>query len=155
MVYNHNDGLPNNFIRDIVETENGEFWIGCYNGGIVHFDGVSFKLHNEDIPSTSIQKLLYHNGLLYVGTDQDFFVYDGKKFVKNDKNLQVLDITIIDETIFVSTLQEELLKIVFSDPLKLQFSLERQFNKKSICGIRKYLDKAIIFGDDSLYLLGK
>ena len=155
MVYNHNDGLPNNFIRDIVETENGEFWIGCYNGGIVHFDGVSFKLHNEDIPSTSIRKLLYHNGLLYVGTDQDLFVYDGKKFVKNDKNLQVLDITIVDETIFVSTLQEELLKIVFSDPLKLQFSLERQFNKKSIRGIRKYLDNAIIFGDDSLYLLGK
>ena len=65
MIYNHNDRPTNNFIRNIEETENGEFYIGCYNGGIVHFDKVSFKLHNEDIPSTSIRKLLYHNGLLW------------------------------------------------------------------------------------------
>ena len=154
-VYSHNNGLPNNFIRDIVETEKGEFWIGCYNGGIVHFDGKSFQLHDKDIPSKSIRKLMYSDGILYVGTDEHFFQYDGEKCAKNYQNIQVLEITKVNESIFVSTLQEGLCKLVFSDSLKTLFSLERQIQNKFSYGIKKYLDNVFVYTEDSLCFYSK
>ena len=42
-VWNHyntsNSGLPNNDIRAIAADHDGNLWFGCYNVGIVKFDG--------------------------------------------------------------------------------------------------------------------
>ena len=85
-----------------------------------------------------------------MGTDQHFFTYDGEKYTKSDLHIQVQDIVKVGESIFVSNLQEELFKIVFRDSLLTQLTLERQFNQKSLRGIKKYYDNEFIYGEDSL-----
>jgi len=51
-VWQTSDGLPGNTVTAIAQTVDGYLWIGTING-LVRFDGVRFKVYDEDLPLPS------------------------------------------------------------------------------------------------------
>jgi ligand-binding sensor domain-containing protein/two-component sensor histidine kinase len=71
-VYTSENGLPDNRVNAIVQTENGFLWVGT-DGGLARFDGYHFTpIHirgglSNEIPVQSLSEA--PNGDLWVGTD--------------------------------------------------------------------------------------
>jgi ligand-binding sensor domain-containing protein/signal transduction histidine kinase len=68
------DGLPQGTVTSIVQTPDGYLWLGTQNG-LVRFDGVSFRVFNEDnTPAIKnnriVQLFVDHAGTLWIGTEQ-------------------------------------------------------------------------------------
>lgn len=73
-VWQSDDGLPQGTVNAIVQTPDGYLWLGTQNG-LVRFDGVTFKVFNEnntpDIKNNRIVQLFVdHQGVLWIGAEQ-------------------------------------------------------------------------------------
>ena len=73
VIFDQNDGLPNNLVWAITECEMGNIWVGCYGGGLVYYDGSTFVDCSKDIPSKSIRTLYYERFSSY-RTDRHFMI---------------------------------------------------------------------------------
>ncbi len=95
-VYKHEAGNPhslsNNFIRAIIETRNGDVWIGTQGGGLCLYNRgknrfTSFRYdpkNNSGISNDFVTSLLEDsNGNIWVGTEKGLNLYDAaqKKFI--------------------------------------------------------------------------
>ena len=73
-VWQTDEGLPQSTVTSIVQTRDGYLWLGTQNG-LVRFDGVNFKVFNEDntpaIKNNRFVKLFVdHEGTLWVSGEQ-------------------------------------------------------------------------------------
>ena len=94
VIFDQNDGLPNNLVWAITESDLGEIWIGCYGGGIAHYDGSKFIDCSNNIPSKSLRTLYYENDLLHIGTDRHFIIYDGLEYTHSEDQFQTMKVLI-------------------------------------------------------------
>jgi ligand-binding sensor domain-containing protein/two-component sensor histidine kinase len=87
--YTHNvwqtdNGLPQNTIRRIIQTQDGYIWIAT-DGGLVHFDGISFMVFDKQstpaIKSNQIRNLYQdREGNLWICTPDGLTGMSGGKF---------------------------------------------------------------------------
>ena len=73
-VWRADDGLPQSTVTSIAQTADGYLWLGTQNG-LVRFDGVSFKVYDENntpaIKNNRIVQLLAdRQGVLWIGAEQ-------------------------------------------------------------------------------------
>ncbi len=73
-VWKAEDGLPQNSVTSILQTQDGYLWLGTFDG-LVRFDGVQFKVLAPDnlpgLPSNRILSLLEDpQGSLWIGTEE-------------------------------------------------------------------------------------
>jgi len=68
-------GLPDNYVRAVVQDNRGFMWFGTANG-LAKYDGYRFTIYQHDIDnpdSISSNEILYvfedHDGILWIGTD--------------------------------------------------------------------------------------
>jgi len=76
-------------IWSIVNTKDGQLWIGTYKGGVFTFDGEKFTRENDRIGLHSdvcLSIVEDDRGNLWIGTFEGVFMYDGKSLVKFDEN---------------------------------------------------------------------
>ncbi|OQY07357.1 MAG: hypothetical protein B6I28_05675 [Fusobacteriia bacterium 4572_132] len=79
------NGLPSNSITSIIQDNKGYIWFGTYEG-LVRFDGVKFKIFNEDfkkfLPSISTRVILQtRDNKIWIGTNGDgILVLDNSNF---------------------------------------------------------------------------
>ncbi|QCK15014.1 ligand-binding sensor domain-containing protein [Mangrovivirga cuniculi] len=85
-IWNSDNGLPNNSIRDIIQDENGFLWFATYNG-LCKFDGYDIELFNfsthASIKSSGFLSLYYSNtdSSLWIGTNgQGLLKYENDTF---------------------------------------------------------------------------
>ncbi|WP_442266076.1 triple tyrosine motif-containing protein [Tenacibaculum sp. ZS6-P6] len=102
---NQNKGLSNNTVLCTFEDKKGDIWLGLDNG-INKIDITSsFKIYKDlEGKLGTVYTSMYHNGFLYLGTNQGLFVKkypseDNFKFIKNTQG-QVWNLTLIDNTLF-------------------------------------------------------
>ena len=62
--YPIDDGLTDQRVRAIVQTDNGEMWFGSFRGGISRFDGDRWQVYTKDdgLPSNHCIALLASRG---------------------------------------------------------------------------------------------
>jgi ligand-binding sensor domain-containing protein/two-component sensor histidine kinase len=100
-VWRTENGLPQNKVRALLQTQNGYIWIATEEG-LARFDGIRFtvfdKQNTSAIKSNSIQSLFEdRQGYLWIGTDkglarwkdQQFNAYTTREGLSND-NIQSL-----------------------------------------------------------------
>lgn len=100
-IWRAENGLPQNKVRSILQTQDGYIWIATEEG-LARFDGLRFtvfdKQNTNAIKGNSIQVLFEdHLGNLWIGTDkglvrwkaQQFVAYTSKEGLSND-NIQCL-----------------------------------------------------------------
>ena len=73
-VWQSDDGLPQGTVNSIVQTPDGYLWLGTQNG-LVRFDGVTFKVFNENntpaiINNRIVQLFVDRQGDLWIGAEQ-------------------------------------------------------------------------------------
>ena len=66
------DGLPSNWVRDIIQTRDGYIWIGTHNG-VARYDGVRFRVFNRsntpELPANDARTFCEtSDGKLWIGT---------------------------------------------------------------------------------------
>jgi signal transduction histidine kinase/ligand-binding sensor domain-containing protein len=106
------DGLPQNSIQQIIQSENGYIWLGT-DGGLVRFDGEKFKIFNsKNTPELKANRirLLHENrkGDLVIATNYgEIVIYRKNKFnaitsfnKKKTKNLESIKNSQIINKIF-------------------------------------------------------
>lgn len=80
-------GLPQDTIRSIAQTDDGYLWVGT-NEGLARFDGYDFVTFTRDdgsLPNQRISKLWAgRNGNLWIGTMGDFLLDDLAKLQQRD-----------------------------------------------------------------------
>lgn len=54
-----NDGLPYNFVDDIIKSDDGYLWVATYGGGVARYDGNEFVVFNTN--TTDQRRLLRSN----------------------------------------------------------------------------------------------
>lgn len=108
--YTENDGLSNNKVWCILEDKSGNIWFGTDNG-LSKYDGktisnipltiTSFNRPGLIIPqygnNTVWSMMQDRNGIIWLGTSNDLYCYDGKSFnrfldkthIANNQNLQL------------------------------------------------------------------
>lgn len=111
--FTEKDGLSNNKIWSILEDKSGMIWLGT-DDGLCRFDGktieqVPFTIANPNsfgmaIPQSGINSvwsmLQDKSGIIWFGTTQDLYCYDGKSFsrflnrknISNDQHLRLKEI---------------------------------------------------------------
>lgn len=83
------DGLPQNTVTSIVQTQDGYIWLGTF-GGLVRFDGIKFTVfdsaNSPQLISSRILSLFEDSSKsLWIGTD------DGKVFAYRGRGFEVLN----------------------------------------------------------------
>ncbi|MBZ5576650.1 MAG: hypothetical protein LAP40_08850 [Acidobacteriia bacterium] len=82
-VWTQEHGLPQDTIREIVQTEDGYLWLGT-DEGLARFDGYDFVVFNKDqghLPANSITALAAGtDGSLWIGTANGLTRYRNKEF---------------------------------------------------------------------------
>ena len=78
------NGLPQNSIRDILQTRDGYLWLAT-EGGLVRFDGARFVVFDKSVPGFEGQRIgaLHEDrhGALWAGTSDGTLIrYDGGRF---------------------------------------------------------------------------
>ncbi len=76
------DGLPDNFIKSIMQDKAGNFWFGTFEG-VSKYDGKTFKNFTKEdglLDNTIYSITLDKDGKMWFGTDKGLSMYDGKKF---------------------------------------------------------------------------
>ena len=108
--FTEKDGLSNNSVWSILEDKSGNIWFGT-DDGISRYDGktiskIPFTLSSPSgfgtatpqLGKNSVWSMLQDkNGIIWFGTSQDLYCYDGKSFsrfldkdnISNNQNLQL------------------------------------------------------------------
>lgn len=99
------DGLPENTVQAIAQTEDGFLWVGT-SGGLARFDGESFEIFNHRNTATFQESnitclLVAHDKSLWIGTDGGGLIRRQQKEFANYTTKQGL------ENLFVRTLFED------------------------------------------------
>lgn len=73
-VWRAEDGLPQSTVTSVVQTPDGYLWLGTQNG-LVRFDGVSFKVFNQNntapLKNNRIVQLhVDRHGTLWIGAEE-------------------------------------------------------------------------------------
>lgn len=111
--FTEKDGLSDNKVWSIIEDKSGKIWFGT-DGGVSRYDGktiskIPFTIISSNGFGTTIQESsknsvwsMYQdkNGIIWFGTSQDLYRYDGKLFsrfldnknILNNENLQLKEI---------------------------------------------------------------
>src|SRR5690348_16811105 len=79
-VWDTEDGLPQNEVTSIVQTQDGYLWLGTPTGGLVRFDGVRFTVFDQNntpgLKSSRIVRLFEDSQRrLWIGTGNQGVVY--------------------------------------------------------------------------------
>jgi len=87
------DGLPVSTITQMVQDPLGFIWLGTDGGGLVQFDGKTFKQHPvfDSLPSPFITVLKQFDAGFWIGTEKGIAHYDGrnlKTFAEQPQNLR-------------------------------------------------------------------
>ena len=79
-LYNERSGLPTGEANDVIQTSDGYIWIGSY-GGLIRYDGSSFRDFNAMINSAAVRALYEDSaGRLWIGTnDAGVYVMEGDR----------------------------------------------------------------------------
>lgn len=70
--YTVKNGLPTNIIRAFLRARNGKFWIVTFGGGILNYDGKTFKAITEKdgLPNNGVRTICEDKeGALWIGTN--------------------------------------------------------------------------------------
>jgi|GEM_PF-2028671 len=84
ILYTTEDGLPDNFINQVVEDKRGSIWIGTENGLAEWREGkiIDHSQHFEGLDTRKFRVLLSdHRGALWIGTPKGLYYYDGKQVI--------------------------------------------------------------------------
>ncbi len=148
------EGLPSNSITSMIQDNQGYIWIGTYEG-LVRFDGVKFKIFNENfhekISSISTRIILQtSDNKIWIGTNGNgLLVLNNSKFsafypeLKN-KPIRSLYET-FDHNVWIGT-TEGLFKF---DGQKLsRFDLGEELNNSTILSIFEDPNKNLIFSSN-------
>ena len=110
--YNYNHGLPNSFINDIYEDNEGYIWIGFGQKGIVKWESGKVIKHYTDkdgLASNGVNTITQDkDGRLLIGTTKGLSIFDGKEFTNYDfthgiGNGFVTDIEVVGNSIWIGT----------------------------------------------------
>ncbi|OFY86135.1 MAG: hypothetical protein A3F72_06695 [Bacteroidetes bacterium RIFCSPLOWO2_12_FULL_35_15] len=88
-IWNTENGLPQNSINDITQTNDGYIWLATFDG-LVRFDGLKFQIYNtsttSELKSNSIKKLFSdnQNGLWIITTEGALISYSNTVFKTYD-----------------------------------------------------------------------
>jgi ligand-binding sensor domain-containing protein/signal transduction histidine kinase len=82
--WNSEDGLPQNFIRSILQTRDGYIWLGT-QFGLSRFDGIRFTLFTRYSHSEMVDDTIYcmdedSSGALWIGTGKGLLRYNHGQF---------------------------------------------------------------------------
>src|SRR5215831_12629992 len=83
-VWTTENGLPQNTVRDIIQTRDGYIWLAT-NGGLVRFDGIDFSVFDThstpQIKSNEIRSLMEdRQGALWICTSEGLTRLDRQGF---------------------------------------------------------------------------
>jgi len=66
--YTNEDGLASNIVHGILQDEIGFIWLAT-DAGLIRYDGSSFSLINEGLPSSYVKNLILYNNKICIATD--------------------------------------------------------------------------------------
>lgn len=71
------DGLSSNHVRSLMQDSYGFIWAGT-DMGLNRYDGIDFKGYDfpDAWPGGTVLSMLESDGMIYLGTDRGFFVFD-------------------------------------------------------------------------------
>ena len=74
-LYNHEQGLANDAVYDVVSESNGSLWVATYGGGLNRFRDGHFKAitSKEGLPNNMLVQLHEQRGHLWVSSNQEIF----------------------------------------------------------------------------------
>ena len=73
--YAQREGLENGFVRALIQTQDGDLWVGT-SGGLYHQHGRERFQRIRGWPESSIRVLLEdHSGMLWAGTEQGVYAF--------------------------------------------------------------------------------
>ena len=74
-LYNHQQGLTNDAVYDVVKESNGNLWIATYGGGLNRFRNGKFEsiTSKDGLPNDMLVQLHEDRGQLWVSSNQDIF----------------------------------------------------------------------------------
>ena len=74
-LYNHEQGLANDAVYDVVRDSSGSLWVATYGGGLNRFRDGHFKAitSRDGLPNNMLLRLHEHRGDLWVSSNQDIF----------------------------------------------------------------------------------
>ncbi len=81
------NSLSNNYIRSLIQSKNGDIWVGTYEGlnqfsFAKSLDNTGFKVYttNDGLPNNTVQSLIEDNqGQLWIGTNKGLCKFDPEK----------------------------------------------------------------------------
>ncbi|MES2284093.1 MAG: two-component regulator propeller domain-containing protein [Bacteroidota bacterium] len=119
--FNSENGLPQNTVMNIFQTNDGFLWIATFNG-LIRYDGIALKLFNTlntpGLPNNSIKNLVEdYDGILWLTTiNGKLLKYDKGVFetiiINDNENIIVKDICVNEKSqLVVGTENNQLYKI--------------------------------------------
>jgi PAS domain S-box-containing protein len=80
-LYNHEHGLANDAVYDVLRASDGNLWVATYGGGLNRFRDGHFKpiTSKEGLPNNMLVRLHEQRGQLWVSSNQDIFRLDLKQ----------------------------------------------------------------------------
>lgn len=140
-IFSSQDGLAGNHIRTITERNNGNIWIGCYDGGVSVFDGNKINSFTEEsgLISNKVQVLHYSRkyDIIIIGTDDGLSVYQNNKFVSFhadlhnvNTRLQITSVLEYNDQIFIFTNEDNLYKYIPETESLIRLPANHDLNKK-------------------------
>ena len=80
-LYNHEHGLANDAVYDVLSESNGSLWLATYGGGLNRFRDGRFKAitSKEGLPNNMLVHLHERRGQLWVSSNQDIFRFELKQ----------------------------------------------------------------------------
>ncbi len=138
--FDSDQGLASDMIQDMIQDQNGNWWLATTANGLIQYDGTSQYVFTTDngLSSNVINVLLIdHLGQLWIGSDAGIDIYDGQqlKHLNTSNGLPDNNIWVLNEDaqhqIWIGT--EQGLVRVDSSQQKLQsFTLEHGLPNKVI-----------------------
>ena len=163
------DGLSQNSINDIYQDTNGFMWFATQDG-LNRYDGYEFVQYNTDgdlpLPDNFVWDINEDsNGAIWVGSRIGAIRLDWKNgkstqffnSLKKDFQNQIIDISIIEDSIFISYTNGELFRIkhdAFENEREVvlskneAFHLERPHTKSFVLAIQDISNQRLIFQID-------
>ena len=151
-VYNEKDGLAGNSVWSIAENEMGHLWISCYNAGLSYFDGVNFTNYNikDGLPSNQIRKLYYKDGLVFLATEDNFTIFDGKSFYQKKGKMQVMGMVELEDAKYVISRRKGIYLLNYNPDSLANFTLDSCSSHGMLFGALAYHERLLLYKNRSL-----